>query len=72
MSKIIIHNESKVKDQTATNLVLKVLSNGFQSGSRQYCWATHFDYLKVAVLAMKTRGNTFTFKVVYIELKNDY
>lgn len=62
MSKIIIHNESKQPDHIATARVMRVISQGKISGDNQYCWATSF--FDIDVIAMKTRGNTHTFKVI--------
>ena len=63
MSKIIIHNETDSQtDLFCMRLVYSVVSNGFISGEKQYCWLTVY-HDKWNVIAMKTRGETFTFKV---------
>lgn len=63
MSKIIIHNESSHPDSRAINLVQSVVRGGFLSGENQYCWHTYFGAWRIGVTAMKTRGDTHTFKV---------
>ena len=64
MSKIIIHNLSSKPDSCVIQLVQAVTSRGFESGEKQYCWVTVWEGLQIEVHAMKTRGDTFTFKVV--------
>ena len=61
MSKIIIHNNSKMSNEDAILKVYSVMLNGFMSGPSQYCWAT--STYNWAVYAEKTRGTTHTFKV---------
>lgn len=61
MSKIIIHNNSRLSDQVVIHLVRNVVLGGFISGPRQYCWLTRFE--SVTVNAKKTRGTTHTFEV---------
>lgn len=63
MSKIIIHNESSKADHMAVQLVHNVMSKGKISGENQYCWHTHWAALRLSVIAMKSRGDTHTFKV---------
>lgn len=61
MSKIIIHNNSKMPDTEAVIRVQKVMSMGFISGPSQYCWVV--SNKGWAVNAMQTQGTTHTFKV---------
>ena len=61
MSKIIIHNNSKMPDFMAVSKVKRVMVNGFVSGPNQYCWST--SNTGWSVEAMETRGTTHTFKV---------
>jgi len=63
MSKIIVHNESSFSDVRAMQFVTVVMNRGFESGENQYCWVTVWGNYGIEVHAMKTRGNTFTFKV---------
>jgi hypothetical protein len=66
MSKIIIHNEtSQDSDVFCVNVVSAVMKKGFVSGENQYCWHTIFPcvFRDIKVIALKTRGNTHTFKV---------
>lgn len=71
MSKIIIHNKSQNPDLRAVDLVRVVMRRGFESGENQYCWVTTFPSLRTEVHAMKTRGNTHTFKVIDAENNNE-
>ncbi|ANJ65543.1 hypothetical protein [Pseudoalteromonas virus vB_PspP-H6/1] len=65
MSKIIIHNESKIDDRSAIECVAEVVKMGFISGQNQYCWVSQFAHPpEIKVLASKTRGKTHTFKVM--------
>lgn len=64
MSKIIVHNESSFSDVRAMQFVTMVMNRGFESGENQYCWVTTWERYSIEVHAMKTRGNTFTFKVI--------
>ena len=64
MSKIIIHNESSVSDYEAIDYVRVVVGLGFMSGEKQYCWHTGFSETGISIVALKTRGNTHTFKVL--------
>ena len=61
MSKIIIHNNSILRDEDAVLKVYGVMQDGFVSGENQYCWAT--SNISWAVYAMPTQGGTHTFKV---------
>lgn len=63
MSKIIIHNESDKDDALAVQLVHNVMSRGKESGDNQYCYHTHWSALRLSVIAMRTRGETYTFRV---------
>lgn len=71
MSKIIIHNQSRNPDLRAVDFVRAVVARGFESGDNQYCWVTTFTSLRTEVHAMKTRGNTYTFKVIDAENNNE-
>lgn len=64
MSKIIIHNESSVSDYEAIDYVRAVVGLGFLSGENQYCWHSGFLEPDISVVALKTRGDTHTFKVL--------
>jgi hypothetical protein len=67
MSKIIIHNNSRLRNSDAVDLVARVIRKGFISGENQYCFCTtyklHAHTPDIIVLAEKTRGDTHTFKV---------
>ena len=67
MSKIIIHNNSRLRNCDAADLVARVMRKGFISGENQYCFCTTYKLQApnpdIVVLAEKTRGDTHTFKV---------
>jgi len=73
MSKIIIHNNSRLRNCDAADLVARVMRKGFISGDNQYCFCTtyslHAHSPDIVILAEKSRGDTHTFKVVEDESK---
>lgn len=67
-SKIIIHNETTLPDETVLTYIQTVVSGGLVSETKQgkqYCFVTTFKSGYVVTCVRK--NNTFTFKIFYKE-----
>ncbi len=68
MSKLIIHNRTRLTDLEALTLVTEVVKEGKCSKSskgEQYCWFVTFRNSKIQVATTRAKGReTYTFYVI--------